>query len=179
MSITYGGISFEAQGSPETVLNELKSFSKEILHKTIGFLEKEIPIPQKDTKKEQKETLQKERTLQKRKKSVTSIGKRICKKFPEIKKLSEKMDFKARMIPLMFLSDRANYQKEFSISDIQELMRDSLGEIPEKKQIEDVFSRRADWFEKVNKNPRKYKLLDIAKDYARETLINGQILNNP
>ena len=49
-------------------------------------------------------------------------------------------------------------------------MRDAINETPEKKQVEDVLLRRADWFEKVNNNPRKYRLQDIAKDYARNIL---------
>lgn len=80
------------------------------------------------------------------------------------------MDFKARMIPLLYLSEQARLQTTFTIRDIQAIMRDSLGEEVDKRQIEDVFSRRPDWFEKVNQNPRQYRLLDIAKDYARNIL---------
>lgn len=171
MSITYGGISFEVKGTPETVFSELKAFSKEVLPKTISMLEKEsFPSQQSNSKKENKKAQQKDNTPRESKKTLASIGKRIRRNHPAITKLSEKMDFKARMIPLMFLSDKADYQKVFSIHDIQMLMQDAIGEMPEKKQIEDVFSRRADWFEKVNQNPRKYKLLDIAKDYARNIL---------
>lgn len=171
MTITYGGISFEVKGAPETVFSELKAFSKEVLPKTIGMLEKGIASAQNNnSKKEQKDIPRKGNVPRESKKPLTSIGKRIRKNHPEITSLSEKMDFKARMIPLMFLSDKANYQKVFSIHDIQMLMQDAIGEMPEKKQIEDVFSRRTDWFEKVNQNPRKYKLLDIAKDYARNIL---------
>ena len=171
MSITYGGITFEVKGTPKTVFSELKSFSKEILPKTIGILEKEIAPSQKNNRViERQESPQKGNSLRERKKTLTPIGKQIRKNHPEVTKLSEKMDFKARMIPLMFLSDKENYQKVFSIHDIQKLMQDAIGELPEKKQIEDVFSRRADWFERVNQNPRKYILLDIAKDYARNIL---------
>ena len=74
------------------------------------------------------------------------------------------------MIPLLFLADKHRFQKEFSIRDIIQIMMDVLSENASKKQVEDVFLRRADWFEKVNQNPRKYKLLATAKDYARNIL---------
>ena len=49
-------------------------------------------------------------------------------------------------------------------------MYDSLGEIADKKTIDSVFTKRAEWFDKVSNNPRKYVLLDTAKDYARNIL---------
>ena len=127
-------------------------------------------VPTSGKKKKVDKKQPRNRKTPSQKKVPVSVGNKIISKHPDVVSLSSKMDFKALMIPLLFLSDEENYQKVFSIHDIQQIMLDALGEHAEKKQIEDVFARRPDWFEKVNQNPRKYKLLDVAKDYARNVL---------
>lgn len=84
--------------------------------------------------------------------------------------LSEKMDFKAKMIPLLYLVMEAKIQNDFSIREVQALIMDTLAEDAPKKKIVDVFERRKEWFKKTKNNPRRYTLLSIAKDYARNVL---------
>ncbi len=74
------------------------------------------------------------------------------------------------MIPLMYLASIDKIQSDFSIKEIQNLIFDALGEQSNVKQIEDVFNRRTDWFEKTQANPRRYKLLEIGYDYAKNIL---------
>lgn len=171
ISIKYGGVSFEAKGTVETVLTELQSFSNQVLVKTVASVKKRILLSQSRSNGDSGVSSSKiDNCFSEKDTNNISVGKRICESHPEIKKLVGKKDFKARMIPLLFLSDEEKYQDIFSIHDIQLLMKDAIEEYPEKKQIEDVFFRRQDWFEKVCQNPRKYKLLNIAKDYARNIL---------
>lgn len=168
MSVSYGSISFKASGPVDTVLQQLKEFSSEVLPTAAAIMMTNVPTSGKEKKADKKQP--RNRKTPTPKKASVSIGNKIITKHPDVVSLSSKMDFKARMIPLLFLSDEGKYQKVFSIRDIQQIMLDALGEHAEKKQIEDVFARRPEWFEKVNQNPRKYKLLEIAKDYARNVL---------
>ena len=162
MQITYGSIKFKAEGTPTTVLKQLKQFSNTILPKAANTLEQGINKVAKQKDKNRKQTAKAVPVPTTKKKD----GELIKEKYPQISDLQTKMDFKARMIPLLYLAEKYDLRNEFSIKDIQDLMKDTLGENAEKKQIEDVFARRAEWFEKTNNNPRKYKLLDVARDYS-------------
>ena len=170
LSISYGGASFEATGTLESVMEQLNAFSSKILPTISTRFTQQMSDTQRANETPRRVNQSKRKSSKTERISQVSIGRRIREKYPEIVRLTQKMDFKARMIPLLFLADQANYQTEFSINDIQTLMQDALNESPEKKQIGDVFSRRPDWFERVNQNPRRYKLLDIARDYARNIL---------
>ena len=103
-------------------------------------------------------------------KEKPSVGKTLQTKHPEIEQLKQRLDFKARLIPLMYLASIDKIQSDFSIKEIQNLIFDALGEQSNVKQIEDVFNRRTDWFEKTQANPRRYKLLEIGYDYAKNIL---------
>ena len=170
MSVSYGGVIFKASGSIDMVLQQLNEFTSEVLPRTTALLTtSSLANKKSNDKKTDRKTPSKTQT-QEQKKSPVSVGEMIKNKHPSIISLSSKMDFKARMIPLLFLAGEEKFQDVFTIRDIQQIMFDVLQEYAEKKQIEDVFVRRPDWFEKVSQNPRKYRLLDIAKDYARNVM---------
>lgn len=71
------------------------------------------------------------------------------------------------LFPLLFLSEKNGLKEEFTIRDIQDILNDSLGVTASKKEIDDVFVRRQYWFERTNQNPRKYKLQEMARNYAQ------------
>ena len=167
LKVTYGDASFTSEGPIDQVLNELHVFSTEILPKVVSSLANSDDLGKSTISAHQQA---KNGGKNKPDTEVLSPGKKLLEISPSISDLASKKDFKARMIPLMFLADETGLLKVFSLNDIQRLMCDTLGEIPDKKQIESVLSRRADWFDKVNQNPRKYILLEIAKDYARNIL---------
>lgn len=171
ISISYGSLTFEAIGQTETVLCQLQQFAKDILPQAINSLATAIPT----STKRRTSGIEKNHGNANQYKDSIAVGKMILQKVPNSIMLSSKMDFKARMIPLLFLADHLELQNSFSFHDIQVIMYDVLGEKVEKKQIEDVLLRRAGWFEKKNKNPRTYCLLDIAKDYARNILFEDPI----
>ena len=160
VNISYGAIAFSAEGKADHVIKQMQRFSDQMLPEVIANLKKTS-----EAKKHVKEQ------SAKGKKQTLSVGESLRKRNPKIIKLKDKMDFKAKMIPLLFLADEYGYQKVFSIRDIQTIMIDAIDEKAEKKQIEDVLTRRASWFEKTSQNPRQFCLLDIAKDYARNILV--------
>ena len=102
--------------------------------------------------------------------AVSSIGKKLKEQYHEVELLKTKMDFKAKMIPLMLFASESGMKTDFTIRDIQEMMSDALDEIDEKKSVENVFKKKKDWFEQISANPRRYKLLRIAEDYAKNVL---------
>lgn len=177
LKITIGAIVFEAEGDPKTVISQEKRFTSEtlpsalaVLDRTSGKAKKEDSSQNRsrnDSKQRNASTKKKDSATKGRKKST---GETLLKKHPDLIKLKDRMDFKARLIPLMYFAQKDKLQKDFSISEIQKIMFDVLAEQAGKKQIEDVFLRRSDWFEKTNPNPRRYKLLDIGCDYARNIL---------
>ncbi len=158
--LTYGSVVFSAEGASDDVLKQMSCFSNTIMPEVIKNSKRTIRT--KKRAKSQSSSAEK---------GTVSVGESLRKRNPEIIKLKDKMDFKAKMIPLLFLAEKYGYQNEFTIRDIQVIMLDAIAEKTSKKQIEDVFSRRATWFEKTNQNPRKFRLLNIAKDYARNILI--------
>jgi len=103
-------------------------------------------------------------------KSKQSIGQSLLNKYPDVSSLSSKMDFEAKMIPVLYLADSAGLKSSFSISEIQSLMLDVYAEPVTKKQIENVLTKRSSWFAMVSQTPRKYQLLDPAKEYAEYIL---------
>ena len=166
IDISYGTIDFHAEGTPRTVIKELKVFSNKVLPQTLASLDNQNS--EKATRKKKKGTTTNNTKAIKKQNQPNYII--LKNKYPGIEELSQKMDFKARMIPLMFLSEESKLKSEFSIQDIQILLFEILGENAGKKEIEDVLTRRAEWFEKTNQAPRKYKLLDTARDYSRNIL---------
>lgn len=166
--ITVGAIVFEAEGTPQTVIAQEKTFSKELLPNAIAALDgiytEQKKGKENNKKKRSPRTQREETTLQ------LSVGSQLAQKHKGIENLKDKMDFKAKMIPLMFLATEDKLLKDFSIKEIQQILVDALGITADKKQIVDVFDRRSDWFELTAPNPKRYKLLDIGKDYARNVL---------
>lgn len=176
LKITIGEIIFEVEGNPQTVINQEKRFLSETLPIALEMInsssEKQGQSNKsgKNLKKTSKSSQPRSQSHSRKNERVECVGKTLIKKYPYLKKLSEKMDFKARMIPLMYFAQVDKLQEDFSINEIKKIMFDALEEMAGEKQIADVFTRRADWFEKTNLNPRKYKLLDIGYDYARNIL---------
>lgn len=169
VSVFWSDISFQVKGNPKTVVTKFKSFSEEILPQIIVSVNGTMSNSTKNTSdgcllNRKGEKSNNSGIVQK------SVGQQLVemKLVPEA--LKSKKDFKARMIPLLFFADEFNLQKDFSIQEIQTIMKDAIGEEAQKKDIEDVFFRRSHWFEKTNNNPRRYKLLDTAKDYAKNII---------
>lgn len=173
LKITIGAIVFEAEGDPKTVISQEKRFTTETLPGALAALDKTSGKAKKEaSSKNRSRNVSKPRNASTKKndsvskESKKSTGETLLIKHPYLTKLKDRMDFKARMIPLMYYAQKDKLQKDFSISEIQKIMFDVLAEQAGKKQIEDVFLRRADWFEKTSPNPRRYKLLEIGCDYA-------------
>ncbi len=166
LSVSYGNSSLTVSGSVEKVLKDFGRFMADLIEdkKT-----EQKPLDKAESKKDMNSVSSMKNDIQTKKN--LPVGKAVLNKHPEISKLKQKKDFKARMIPILFLAGECNFQYTFSIIDIQTIMFDAIGEKPIKSLIEDVFNRRSSWFEKVKNNPRTFKLLDIAKDYARNILI--------
>lgn len=164
LSVSYGPSSLTVTGSAEKVLRELSVF----LANLIGDNNEKKSLSHGGSKVD-KNSISTRKDVNPAKNNLP-VGKAVLNKHPEISKLKQKKDFKARMIPILFLASECNLQDTFSITDIQTIMFDAIGEKPIKNLIEDVFNRRSSWFEKVKNNPRTFKLLAIAKDYARNIL---------
>ena len=176
LKITIGEIIFEVEGNPQTVIKQEKRFLSETLPIALEVLNSsskkqgQLNKSSKNSKKTSKSGHSLSQSRSRKNEKVECVGKTLIKKHPYLKRLNEKMDFKARMIPLMYFAQVDNLQEDFSINEIKKIMFDALEEMAGEKQIDDVFTRRSDWFEKTNSNPKKYKLLDIGFDYARNIL---------
>ena len=97
----------------------------------VRYLTTAIPASPKEV------TIEKEKNRRKTKynNNIITVGKTILLKVPDSIMLSSKMDFKARMIPLLFLADHLELQNSFSIHDVQVIMYDVLGEKVEKNKL--------------------------------------------
>lgn len=182
MKIVIGAIEFEAEGDPKTVIAQHKTFTKDLLPSALVSLSHVYDSKQEkcnDTSvekgKKKSSRTQKAKTPGKSKgKKEESLGTKVLKKYPYASKLVERMDFKAKMIPLMFLASEAKFQSTFSVAEIKLLMNEVLKVKVDIKQIKDVIQRRPDWFAVEDGNPIKYKLVDIGRDYAKNILEEHQ-----
>lgn len=179
MKIVIGAIEFEAEGDPETVIDQQRTFTKELLPNALASLSQTCSMKaavaldgQEKEAKNAKPSQSKTKGTQTNEgiKKIDSVGVRIAKKYLFVQKLSNRMDFKAKMAPLLYLASEAKYQVFFSIAEIKQLMAEAIGFHADTKQIKDVLQRRPDWFELQDGVPKKYRLVDVGRDYAKNIL---------
>ncbi len=179
MRIVIGAIEFEAEGDPKTVIAQQRTFTKELLPNAIASLSQvysekaamspDVPVKEANNGKA-RERKTKGTPKSRGAKKTESVGVRVAKKYPIVQKLSERMDFKAKMVPLLYLASEAKYQVFFSITEIKQLLADAISFQADAKQIKDVLQRRPDWFELQDGSPKKYRLVDVGCDYAKNIL---------
>lgn len=176
MRIVIGAIEFEVEGEPEMVIARHKTFVEELLPNALASLSKAYNPKQSNSslgsaaKKTTQKTPAKKNNTKKKTTVSESVGTKILKKYPVAEKLSECMDFKAKMIPLMFLASEGKIQSYFTVNEIKKMMKETLGLQAETKQIKDVLLRRQDWFKVEDGKFPKYCLIDIGRDYAKNIL---------
>ena len=178
MKIVIGAIEFEAEGDPQTVIAQQRTFTKELLPNALASLSQtysgKTAVLEEPTKKaktgKERQGKAKDTPKSKNGKKGVPVGVRVAKKYPVVHNLSDRMDFKAKMVPLLYLASEAKYQEFFSVTEIKQLMADAIDFHADVKQIKDVIQRRSDWFELQDGSTKKYRLVDVGRDYARNIL---------
>lgn len=156
VTLAYEKLHVELEGDLSTVNREINRFFAELIPE-IKRHKSTKPSP-KRSKRVEKDEIE------------LSLGHKLIKEYPDIIELNNKLDFKAKMIPLMYLVSEQDADHAFTVKEIKSLFYDALGKECETKEITKVFSSRPEWFDVIASSPKKYKLLDVAKDYARSIL---------
>lgn len=157
LKIKLGDLIFEVEGPEKEVIRQEEIFIKNIYPHAIKSAHK----AKENTKDSTKASVIKK---------DISVGKKLSKKYSYIEKIKNNMDFKAKMIPLMYLATKFKLQSEFTVLEIQQLIYDAISIPVEKRQIEDIIKRRPDWFKVINSRPKKYALEDIGINYAKNII---------
>lgn len=99
------------------------------------------------------------------------------KNYPEVKKQDS---FKKQMILTMYIIINEGKGDLFTVSDVQYLMTDILGLPASIDQINGIFQKNKSWFKSEqdtnNKKALRRKLLEGAKDFAKEIIASNDML---
>ncbi len=159
ITMDYGKLHAEFEGDEKSVTKEVDAFFLKILPNI------NINNGKKKTTKKGSSTSKKVKS-----KSKDNVEKKLIENHPNIIDLKNRFDFKAKMIPIMYLLTYDNLKEEFTVNEIQRIMTYVLNQDISNKDINKVLSTKSDWFCVIPGSPKKYKLLDIGMDYARNIL---------